>query len=122
MPGPRVGASGGRYFTRAPRRTIRLHSDVTGWYFPPEPASRFVSPISAAITDANDDLPGTSRVYLLNMNPAYNAIEWGQFLPLMKFPLYPTDAAISPFLMLLFGSLVNKKTTQHAIIKNVRAV
>jgi hypothetical protein len=69
--------------------------------------------------DKNENLPGTSSTYVLNLNTAYNAIEWVQFLPLMKFPLYPTNAAVYPFLMLLFGSLALKKPTQHVRIKNV---
>ena len=74
---------------------------------------------SKTIIDRNWYLPGTSEVYTLNMNPAYNAIEWVQFLPLMKFDLYPTDAAIYPFLMLLYGSLAVKKPEQHVRIINV---
>jgi hypothetical protein len=72
-----------------------------------------------SIIDRNFYLPGCSDVYVLNMNPAYNAIEWIQFLPLMKFDLYPTDAAVYPFLMLLFGSLALKKPEHHIRIKNV---
>lgn len=75
--------------------------------------------IDSGIIDRNWYLPGTSEVYTLNMNPAYNAIEWVQFLPLMKFDLYPTDAAIYPFLMLLYGSLAVKKPEQHVRIINV---
>jgi len=71
------------------------------------------------IIDRNENLPGCSDVFILNMNTAYNAIEWIQFLPMMKFDLYPTDAAVYPFLMLLFGSLALKKPEQHIRIKNV---
>ncbi len=71
------------------------------------------------LVDTNANLPGCSSTYVLNMNTAYNAIEWVQFLPAMKFPLYPTNAAVYPFLMLLYGSLAVKKPTQHIRIKNV---
>lgn len=71
------------------------------------------------IVDLNADLPGCSDVYILNMDPMYDAIEWAQFLPAMKFDLYPTNAAVYPFLMLLFGTLAVKKTVQHVRIKNV---
>jgi len=71
------------------------------------------------IIDENSYLPGTSSVYILNLNPVYNAIEWVQFLPMMKFDLYPTNAAVYPFLMLLFGALALKKPNQHIRIKNV---
>ena len=53
------------------------------------------------------------------MEPMYDAIEWAQFLPLMKFDLYPTNAAVYPFLMLLFGSLALKKPVNHVRIKNI---
>ena len=69
--------------------------------------------------DVNADLPGTSDGYLLTMEQVYDAIEWFQFLPLMKFDLYPTNAAVYPFLMLLFGALALKKPVQHIRIKNV---
>jgi hypothetical protein len=71
------------------------------------------------ITDTNAYLPGTSDVYILTMGQMYDAIEWFQFLPLMKFDLYPTNAAVYPFLMLLFGALALKKPVQHIRIKNV---
>lgn len=84
----------------------------------------FTVPVVAAtdptvITDTNADLPGCSSVYFATMDPIYNAIEWAQFLPMMKFDLYPTAAAVYPFLMLLFGALILKKPVQHARIKNV---
>lgn len=71
------------------------------------------------IVDTNAYLPGTATGYLLNLNTAYNAIEWVQFLPLMKFELYPTDSAVYPFLMLLFGSLAVKKPQHHVRVINV---
>lgn len=70
-------------------------------------------------TDYNDNLPGCSDVFLLTMDTIYNAIEWFQFLPMMKFDLYPTNAAIYPFLMLLFGGLALQKPVQHVRMKNV---
>ena len=78
-----------------------------------------VQAASNCIIDENTDLPGTSSAYILNLNPVYNAIEWVQFLPMMKFDLYPTNAAVYPFLMLLFGSMALKKPQQHIRIKNI---
>lgn len=69
--------------------------------------------------DDNARLPGTSDIFILTMDEIYDAIEWFQFLPLMKFDLYPTNEAVYPFLMLLFGALALKKEEQHAYIKNV---
>jgi len=71
------------------------------------------------VTDYNADLPGCSDVYMLTMNPLFNAVEWFQFLPMMKFDLYPVNAAVYPFLMLLFGGLGLLKPVQHVRIKNV---
>lgn len=70
-------------------------------------------------TDLNADLPGCSDVFILTMDVMYDAIEWFQFLPMMKFDLYPTNAAVYPFLMLLFGGLGLKKPVQHVRIKNI---
>jgi hypothetical protein len=78
-----------------------------------------VTAASNCIIDENADLPGTSSAYILNLNPIYNAIEWVQFLPMMKFDLYPTNAAVYPFLMLLFGALAVKKPNQHIRVKNI---
>ena len=71
------------------------------------------------VYDVNSDLPNTMSIYMLNMIPQYNAIEWEQWLPTMKFQLYPTNAAVNPFLMLLFGVLGLKKEEQMVRIKNV---
>lgn len=70
-------------------------------------------------TDLNANLPATSSAYLLTMEDVFDAIEWFQFLPLMKFDLYPTNSAVYPFLMLLFGALALKKPNQHLRIKNI---
>lgn len=74
---------------------------------------------TTTFVDSNADLPGTSQVFILTMDQIYDAIEWFQFLPLMKFDLYPTNQAVYPFLMLLFGALALKKEEQHSYIKNV---
>jgi hypothetical protein len=71
------------------------------------------------VEDYNSYLPGTSSAFILTMDQMYDALEWFQFLPLMKFDLYPTNAAVYPFLMLLFGSLALKKPVQHVRIKNI---
>jgi len=71
------------------------------------------------ILDFNAELPGTSHAFILTMDQVYDAIEWFQFLPLMKFDLYPTNQAVYPFLMLLFGALALKKTEQHVMIRNI---
>ena len=74
---------------------------------------------TTVITDFNAELPGCSHGIILTMDQVYDAIEWFQFLPLMKFDLYPTNQAVYPFLMLLFGALALKKPEQHAYIRNI---
>ncbi len=71
------------------------------------------------VEDYNSFLPGCSDSFILTMTSLYDAIEWAQFLPMMKFDLYPTNAAVIPFLMLLFGALALKKPVQHIRIKNI---
>lgn len=79
-----------------------------------------VSPVAQNILiDRNADLPGCSDTFLLTTSPTYNAIEWAQFLPMMKFNLYPTASAVIPFLMLLFGALALKKPVNHVRVKNI---
>jgi hypothetical protein len=69
--------------------------------------------------DNNGDIPGTSRVYVLNLAPADDAIKLVRLLPMMKFSLYPTDKAEIPWAQLWFGALMVKKQKQHGVIKNV---
>ena len=71
------------------------------------------------IYDGNNDLPGTSRAYILTTAEADNAIDWVQFLPMMRFNLFPATAAVWPFLVLLFGSVVLRKPERHVILKNI---
>lgn len=74
---------------------------------------------SQEVFDVNADLPNTMSLYMLNLLPVYKAMEWEQWLPMMKFQLYPTNAAVNPFLMLLFGALGLKKEEQQVRIKNI---
>lgn len=69
--------------------------------------------------DLNRDIPGTARAYILNMSPGDHAINWRQLLPMMKFPLYPTNAAVIPWAQLMFGYLRITKRRHHAVIKNI---
>lgn len=69
--------------------------------------------------DRNTDIPGTTKAFVLNMNPGDHAINWRQLLPMMKFPLYPTNAAVIPWAQLMFGYLRITKRRHHAVIKNI---
>lgn len=70
-------------------------------------------------TDLNREIPGTSTAYILNMAPGAKAIDWRQFLPMLKFPLYPTVSATVPWAQLLFGFLRIAKRKHHVIVKNI---
>jgi len=66
--------------------------------------------------DKNEDIPGSSKLFLLNRVP--EAIEWIQLLPATQFPLYPTNAAIIPWAVLLYGALQLSIPNHHFVIKN----
>lgn len=79
-------------------------------------------PVAGATTtyyDYNTDIPGTSKAFVLNMTAGMTAITWRQLLPMVKFPLYPTNSAVIPWAQLLFGYLRISKRRQHVVIKNV---
>lgn len=69
--------------------------------------------------DYNRQIPGTTKAYLLNLAPAYSAITWRKLLPLTRFALYPTVAAVVPWALLMFGYLRISKRRQHVMIKNI---
>lgn len=69
--------------------------------------------------DYNMDIPGTSKAFILNMLAGATAITWRQLLPMVKFPLYPTNSAVIPWAQLLFGYLRISKRRQHIVIKNI---
>lgn len=79
-------------------------------------------PVGGATTvfiDYNRDIPGTTKAYILNLSPGDHAINWRQLLPMMKFPLYPTNAAVIPWAQLMFGYLRITKRRHQAVIKNI---
>jgi hypothetical protein len=69
--------------------------------------------------DNNTDIPGTAKAFILNMLAGATAITWRQLLPMVKFPLYPTNSAVIPWAQLLFGYLRISKRRQHVVIKNI---
>ena len=74
---------------------------------------------TTVFVDLNRLIPGTTKAYVLNMNPGDHAINWRQLLPMMKFPLYPTNAAVIPWAQLMFGYLRITKRRHHAVITNI---
>ena len=71
--------------------------------------------------DENQAIPGTTNAYILNLNPGATAITWRQLLPMLKFPLYPTNSAVIPWAQLLFGYLRMSKRRHHVLIRNIVA-
>lgn len=74
---------------------------------------------TTTFTDQNKDMPGTVKAYVLNMGAGADAIAWRQLMPMLRFQLFPTNAAILPWSQLLFGYLRIAKRKQHAVIKNI---
>ena len=69
--------------------------------------------------DLNQDIPGTTKAFVLNMSQGAHAITWRQLLPMVKFALYPTVSATVPWAQLLFGYLRITKRRQHVLVKNI---
>lgn len=69
--------------------------------------------------DKNRKIPGTTKAYLLNMQPGAMAITWRQYLPMTKFALYPTVSAVVPWAQMLFGYLRLGKRKHHVVIENI---
>ena len=81
-----------------------------------------VAKAAGAVTtfvDRNEVLPGTGDILLVSYDAAAPSIQWDQFLPAMKFDLYPTMSAIIPFLIVMFGTPDVKIPWYHGIIRNV---
>jgi hypothetical protein len=79
-------------------------------------------PVGGATTtwiDRNTEMPGTTKAYMMNMTPGQSAITWRQLLPMIKFPLYPTNSPVIPWAQLLFGYLRISKRRHHVVIKNI---
>jgi len=71
--------------------------------------------------DLNRDIPGTTRIPLLNLSSAGDAIGWRQFQPMTKIPL-PFgigNALVYSWYQLLFGYLRVTKPKHHGYIKNI---
>ncbi len=66
--------------------------------------------------DKNEDIPGSSKLYLLNRDP--ESISWIQLLPATQFPLYPTNKAVIPWAVLLYGALQLSIPNHHFVVKN----
>jgi len=70
--------------------------------------------------DLNNDLPGTASMLFLTEHKIRPVYEFGQLLPVSTYPLYPTDAAEKPFLVILFGALEVNAPEFCALVDNIR--
>ena len=65
--------------------------------------------------DKNRIIPGSTRAYGLNLRASDQAIDWKQYLPMMKLPLAAVNAPIIPWLQMICGYLrVTKRS--HAVV------
>lgn len=69
--------------------------------------------------DNNQNIPGTTCAYALNLSAADHAIAWRQFLPMMKIPMAAVRSPIIPWLQMICGYLRITKRNQHVLIKNI---
>lgn len=79
-------------------------------------------PVGGATTtffDTNSIIPGSTKAFVLNLDPAFTAMTWRQMLPMIKFNLYPTTKAVIPWAQLLFGYLRITKPKQMVVIDNI---
>lgn len=69
--------------------------------------------------DKNRKIPGTTKAFLLSMAPGADAINWRQYLPMTKFPLYPFNQPVIPWAQMLMGYLRIAKRRQHVVFENI---
>lgn len=69
--------------------------------------------------DKNEDLPGTASMILLSEGRTSPILSFDQLLPCSTIPLYPTDKAETPFLVVLYGALENRAPEFCSVVKNI---
>lgn len=74
---------------------------------------------TTVVVDENENIPGTTTAYVLNMNASDHAISWKQFLPMMKIPMAAVRSPIIPWLQMVCGYLRITKRRQHVLITNI---
>jgi hypothetical protein len=70
-------------------------------------------------TDLNKDLPGTASMLFLTETKIRPVYEFGQLLPVSTYPLYPTEIAETPFLVIIFANLEVNSPEFCAIVDNI---
>lgn len=71
---------------------------------------------ATVFVDKDLDVPGSSKIFAIRREP--EALQWVQLLPATQFPLYPTNQAVIPWAVLLYGSLMPALPNHHVLIKN----
>lgn len=69
--------------------------------------------------DLNEELPGTASMVFLPKAKIQSAFDLVQLLPVCTYPLYPTDTAETPFLILAYIALAVKAPEHLALAKNI---
>jgi hypothetical protein len=81
----------------------------------------YAGPANATTTyvDYNQDIPGSTNAYILNLSETDHAIAWRQYLPMMKIPMAAVMSPIIPWLQMICGYLRMTKRNQHVLVKNI---
>lgn len=69
--------------------------------------------------DLNTEIPGSTRAYALNLNPSDQALDWKQFLPMMKIPMAAVKSPVIPWLQMICGYMRVTKRMQHVVFRGI---
>lgn len=69
--------------------------------------------------DINEELPGTASMIFLPKTKITPAYDLAQLLPVCTMPVYPTDKAETPFLVMAYAALAVKAPEHLALAKNI---
>ncbi len=74
---------------------------------------------TTSYVDLNEELPGTASMIFLPKASLAPAYDLAQLLPVCTYPLYPTDKAETPFLILAYIALAVKAPERVGLVKNI---
>lgn len=74
---------------------------------------------TTTFVDKNEELPGTASMLFLPKQRFQPVYAFGQLLPASTFPLYPTNRAETPFLVMMYGSLEVRAPKHCGLVKNI---
>lgn len=69
--------------------------------------------------DRNTDIPGSTKAFVVSLNPAQDAASFSSLLDPIMFPLASSNSPVIPFLVIAAGALRVTKSLQHCMIKNI---